>query len=48
MVPYAGWEMAVRYDGVIAEHLAVRATAGMFDVSHMARSRRWARRARAA
>ena len=35
MVPYAGWEMAVRYDGVIAEHLAVRATAGMFDVSHM-------------
>jgi aminomethyltransferase len=35
MVPYAGWEMPVRYDGVIAEHLAVRATAGIFDVSHM-------------
>jgi len=35
MVPYAGWEMPVRYDGVIAEHLAVRATAGAFDVSHM-------------
>jgi aminomethyltransferase len=35
MVPYAGWEMPVRYDGVIAEHLAVRGTAGAFDVSHM-------------
>jgi glycine cleavage system T protein (aminomethyltransferase) len=35
MVPYAGWEMPVRYDGVIAEHLAVRAAAGAFDVSHM-------------
>jgi aminomethyltransferase len=35
MVPYAGWEMAVRYDGVIAEHLAVRSAAGIFDVSHM-------------
>jgi aminomethyltransferase len=35
MVPYAGWEMPVRYDGVIAEHLAVRSAAGAFDVSHM-------------
>ena len=35
MVAYAGWEMPVRYDGVIAEHLAVRSTAGAFDVSHM-------------
>jgi aminomethyltransferase len=35
MVPYAGWEMPVRYDGVIAEHLAVRGAAGAFDVSHM-------------
>ncbi len=35
MVPYGGWEMPVRYDGVIAEHLAVRSAAGAFDVSHM-------------
>ena len=36
MGPYAGWEMPLRYgEGVIAEHLAVRTTAGMFDVSHM-------------
>ena len=35
MAPFAGWEMPLRYDGVIAEHLAVRATAGIFDVSHM-------------
>ncbi len=35
MVPFAGWEMPVRYDGVIAEHLAVRGAAGVFDVSHM-------------
>ncbi len=33
--PFAGWEMPRSYDGVIAEHLAVRATAGVFDVSHM-------------
>jgi aminomethyltransferase len=35
LVPYAGWEMPVRYDGVIAEHRAVRTAAGAFDVSHM-------------
>jgi len=35
MVPFAGWEMPVQYEGVIAEHRAVRADAGMFDVSHM-------------
>ena len=35
MVPYAGWEMPVRYDGVSEEHLAVRGAAGAFDVSHM-------------
>ncbi len=35
MVAFAGWEMPVQYDGPIAEHLAVRATAGIFDVSHM-------------
>ena len=35
MVPFAGWEMPVQYEGVIAEHLAVRHDAGVFDVSHM-------------
>jgi aminomethyltransferase len=35
MVPFAGWEMPVRYDGVIPEHLAVRRDSGVFDVSHM-------------
>jgi aminomethyltransferase len=35
MVPFAGWEMPVQYQGVIAEHKAVRTDAGVFDVSHM-------------
>src|SRR5918999_2459197 len=35
MVPFAGWEMPVQYDGVIAEHRAVREDCGVFDVSHM-------------
>ena len=35
MVPFAGWEMPVQYEGVIPEHLAVRRTRGVFDVSHM-------------
>jgi len=35
MVPFAGWEMPVQYEGVIAEHRAVRGDAGVFDVSHM-------------
>jgi glycine cleavage system T protein (aminomethyltransferase) len=35
MVPFAGWEMPVQYEGVIPEHLAVRRDAGVFDVSHM-------------
>src|SRR5918912_4203424 len=35
MVPFAGWEMPVQYEGVIAEHRAVRNDAGVFDVSHM-------------
>src|SRR5437899_11138915 len=35
MVPFAGWEMPVQYTGVIPEHRAVRADAGVFDVSHM-------------
>jgi aminomethyltransferase len=36
LVDFAGWEMPVQYrDGVKAEHLAVRSSAGVFDVSHM-------------
>ena len=35
MVPFAGWEMPVQYQGVIQEHRAVRKDAGVFDVSHM-------------
>jgi aminomethyltransferase len=35
MVPYAGWEMPLEYSGIAVEHLAVRQTAGLFDVSHM-------------
>src|SRR6266567_4347444 len=35
MVPFAGWEMPVQYDGVIPEHRAVRGDCGVFDVSHM-------------
>ena len=35
MVPFAGWEMPVQYEGVIQEHRAVREDAGVFDVSHM-------------
>jgi aminomethyltransferase len=35
MVPFAGWEMPVQYEGVIPEHRAVRTDTGVFDVSHM-------------
>jgi len=35
LVPFAGWEMPVQYEGVIPEHLAVRRDCGVFDVSHM-------------
>ncbi len=35
MVPFAGWEMPVQYEGVIPEHRAVREDWGVFDVSHM-------------
>lgn len=40
MVGFAGWEMPVRYrGGIVAEHLATRRGAGLFDVSHMGRLR---------
>jgi aminomethyltransferase len=35
MVPFAGFEMPVQYEGVRPEHLAVREGVGVFDVSHM-------------
>ena len=35
IVPFAGWEMPVQYEGIKAEHEAVRTRAGLFDVSHM-------------
>ena len=38
MVPFGGWDMPVMYGGgILAEHLATRKGAGMFDVSHMGR-----------
>ncbi len=35
LVDFAGYEMPVQYDGIKAEHEAVRNHAGLFDVSHM-------------
>ena len=35
LVDFAGWDMPVRYSGDVAEHLAVRTAAGLFDISHM-------------
>jgi aminomethyltransferase len=35
LVPFAGWEMPVEYEGIRPEHMAVRTHAGVFDVSHM-------------
>jgi aminomethyltransferase len=35
MVEFGGWEMPVRYTGIIPEHTACRTSAAMFDVSHM-------------
>ena len=35
LIDFGGWELPVQYSGVIAEHLACRSAAGLFDVSHM-------------
>lgn len=35
MVEFAGYEMPIQYEGIIAEHLWTRESAGLFDVSHM-------------
>lgn len=34
-LPFAGWEMPIQYDGIVAEHRAVRNQLGVFDISHM-------------
>ena len=35
MVPFAGYEMPIQYEGIVAEHNWTRSSAGLFDVSHM-------------
>src|ERR1041385_1255651 len=35
LVEFGGWEMPVQYTSIVDEHLAVRAAAGLFDISHM-------------
>jgi len=39
IVPFAGYEMPLEYAGILGEHGAVRSSAGVFDVSHMAQFR---------
>jgi aminomethyltransferase len=34
-VAFSGWEMPIQYQGIMAEHRAVRSHAGLFDISHM-------------
>lgn len=36
--PFAGWQMPLQYQGIIAEHRAVREGVGVFDVSHLGRA----------
>ncbi|RMF89649.1 MAG: glycine cleavage system aminomethyltransferase GcvT [Nitrospinota bacterium] len=35
LIPFAGWEMPVQYRSIVEEHLAVRRSVGLFDISHM-------------
>jgi aminomethyltransferase len=35
LVEFGGWEMPVQYSSIVEEHLAVRRTGGLFDISHM-------------
>jgi glycine cleavage system T protein (aminomethyltransferase) len=35
ITPFGGWDMPLQYEGVLAEHRAVRERAGLFDVSHL-------------
>lgn len=41
MVEFAGYHMPVQYEGVMAEHLWTRESAGLFDVSHMGQLQLW-------
>ena len=36
---FGGWEMPLQYEGVIAEHMAVRQSVGVFDITHLGRFR---------
>lgn len=35
MTAFGGWDMPIQYEGILAEHEAVRTGVGIFDVSHM-------------
>jgi aminomethyltransferase len=39
LVEFAGYEMPIQYEGIVAEHTATRKAAGLFDISHMGRLR---------
>ena len=39
IIPFAGWQMPVQYEGILAEHRAVRSAAGLFDLGHMGQVR---------
>lgn len=39
LTEFAGWDMPLQYSGVIAEHNAVRTSAGLFDVTHLGKLR---------
>ncbi|MEZ5748407.1 MAG: glycine cleavage system aminomethyltransferase GcvT [Caenibius sp.] len=39
MVPFAGYDMPIQYDGIMAEHHWTRSSASLFDVSHMGQLR---------
>ena len=35
LIEFGGWEMPVQYSSIVDEHLCVRKSAGIFDISHM-------------
>ena len=39
LIEFGGWEMPVQYTSILDEHQAVRAAAGLFDISHMGEAR---------
>ncbi len=39
MAEFAGYEMPIQYEGIVAEHQATRNAVGIFDISHMGRLR---------